>query len=192
MSYKICLEVWGAAFYLLNKFCLSRAERTAKSSAYRDWKIRSWIFYLTGLPAWVLVLTNEKNWIAAAVETGAAPAMIMGLIIALKGRGEEPRWLDYGAKTFILGGVALSLSEHDGIANLSQWLEIGISLGFLLGTYYLAKDQLKGYLWLVVGNLSCSALMWLQGYPILAVQQALSLGLVVDAVITRRRKDRQS
>ena len=75
---EILLQIWGGAFYLLNKIFFSRAERDNAISRRRLWRIRSWVVYLVGLPAWVIVFISEHNWIAAGVESGGAPAMIMG------------------------------------------------------------------------------------------------------------------
>ena len=47
-----------------------------------------------GLPAWMIVFVTENNWIAAAVESGGAPAMLVGLIIPRRGPGKGPRGLD--------------------------------------------------------------------------------------------------
>ena len=184
MSFFILLQFWGGSFYLLNKFCLAVAERSGAS--LKLWRVRSWIFYLLGLPAWVVVLVGENNWIAAAVEAGAAPSMLMGLILARREQVGAPAWLDRVSRLFVLLGLSFSFYQNGGIHEPTQMLEIGVSMGFLLGTYYLAKNRWQGFLWLVVGNLSCAALMWTQDYLILASQQLLSLIFVGDAWRSRR------
>ncbi len=184
----ISLQIWGGIFYLLNKIFFSQAERSKSIDGRRLWRIRSWIVYLAGLPAWVIVFISEHNWIAAGVESGGSPAMMVGLIIAGKGRGTEPKWLDSIAKLSILVGLALSVYEFGGIKNLSQFLELGIAAGFLMGTYMMAKDKAQGYLWLMLGNVSCASLMGIEGYIILMTQQLVSLIFVTDAFLVRRNK----
>ncbi len=184
----LLLEIWGGACYLLNKVGFSRAERGMTPEGQRAWRIRSWIVYLAGLPAWVTVFCIEHNWIAAAVESGGAPAMVCGLVIALKGRGKEPRWLDRLAMGSVVLGLVLSCWDYGGIRTLNQILELLIAAGFLLGTYLTARQRLDGYYWLMLGNVTCAALMGRQGYVILAIQQLVSLGFVIDAWCARKRK----
>ena len=185
---EISLQIWGGLFCLLNKVFFSQAERSKTIDDRKIWRIRSWIVYLTGLPAWVVVFVSEHNWIAAGVESGGAPAMLVGLIIALRGHGTEPKWLDSIAKLSILVGLAVSGYELGGIKNISQFLELGIAAGFLMGTYMMAKDNAQGYLWLMLGNVSCASLMGIEGFYILMTQQLVSLGFVTDAFIVRRNK----
>ncbi len=184
----ISLQIWGGIFYLLNKVFFSQAERSKTIDDRNIWRIRSWIVYLMGLPAWVVVFISEHNWIAAGVESGGAPAMLVGFIIAWRGHGAEPKWLDSIAKLSVLVGLALSVYEFGGIKNLSQFLELGIAAGFLMGTYMMAKDNAQGYLWLMLGNVSCASLMGIEGFYILMTQQLISLGFVTDAFLVRRNK----
>ncbi|MDX1285754.1 MAG: hypothetical protein R3182_12110 [Draconibacterium sp.] len=184
----ISLQIWGGLFYLLNKVFFSQAERSKTINDRKIWRIRSWIVYLAGLPAWVVVFISEHNWIVAGVESGGAPAMLVGLIIALRGHGAEPKWLDSISKISVLVGLALSVYEFGGIKNLSQLLELGIAAGFLMGTYMMAMDNAQGYLWLMLGNVSCASLMGIEGYFIFMTQQLVSLAFVTDAFLTRRKK----
>ena len=181
------LQVWGGAAYLTHKICLSRAERSADSKANRRWRLWSWTVYLAGLPAWVAVFLAERNWIAATVEAGGAPAMAVGLIIALRGHGGAPRWLDHLARFAVVAGLGASLLDFGGITTISQVIELAIAAGFLMGTYLLAKDRMHGYFWFMLGNVSCALLMGIQGYLILMLQQMVSLGFVIDAYRMRRR-----
>ena len=186
--FELSLQIWGALFYLLNKVFFSRAERSKAIDSRRVWRIRSWIVYLTGLPAWVVVFISEHNWIAAGVESGGAPAMIVGLIIALRGHGAGPRWLDTIAKISVFVGLALSVYEFGGIKTLSQFLELGIAAGFLMGTYMMAKDKAQGYFWLMLGNVSCASLMGIEGFFIMMIEQLVSFIFVADAFLVRRKK----
>lgn len=183
----IILQIWGGLFYLLNKICFFKAEKSTLPHRKRSWRIRSWFVYLTGLPAWIVIFISEHNWIAAAVESGGAPAMVIGLIIAVKGKGTEPKWLDHFARAFVLLGLVLSLVEFRGITTVNQILEIGIAAGFLMGTYLMAKDNINGYLWLLLGNVTCAALMGIEGYVVLMTQQLASVYFVTNAYLTRRR-----
>jgi len=189
----LLLQVWGGAFYLLNKLFFSQAERAVSVRAQQSRLILAWSCYLIGLPPWVFIFISERNWIAAAVETSGVPAMIMGLIAARQGemsfRGQA--WLDYLARLMVVVGLGLSIYDFGGLTTLNQVWELGIAAGFLLGTYLLARQKAQGYFWFVVGNISAAALMLRQGYFVLMTQQLLSLVLVVDAYWVRKRKREQ-
>jgi hypothetical protein len=186
--FELSLQIWGGLFYLLNKVFFSRAERSKTIDSRRVWRIRSWIVYLIGLPAWVVVFISEHNWIAAGVESGGAPAMIVGLIIALRGHGTGQKWLDSIAKLSVFVGLALSVHEFGGIKTPSQFLELGIAAGFLMGTYMMAKDKAQGYFWLMLGNVTCASLMGIEGFFILMIEQLVSFIFVADAFLVRRKK----
>lgn len=185
----IFLQGWGGVCYLLNKIFLSRAEG-AGDGEY--WRVRGWVVYLVGLPAWVIILVLKRNWMAAAVEAGGAPAMLLGLMVAVNGLEHAPRLLEKLAEVLAYGlliaGVAYSLYDFGGITALSQGLEIGVMAGFLVGTYLLAKRNSLGWLWFMLMNASMGTLMAIQAKPILAVQQALSLCFVVSGFIRSRRE----
>jgi len=181
------LQLWGALFYLLNKIFFSMAERTSNTQDKRKWLILAWTVYLIALPAWVIVFIVKDNWIAAAVEAGAAPSMLIGLCIALRGRGKEPFWLNWLSNLAVVAGLGLSLYNFGGITSISQILELGIAAGFLIGTYQLAKQNPQGYLWFILGNVSCAMLMGLEGYNLLMIQQLISLIFVVDAYLANKR-----
>ena len=113
--------------------------------------------------------------------------MTIGLIIAWRGHGNEPKWLDYVAKISVLIGLTLSFYEFGGIKTLNQFLELGIAAGFLMGTYMMAKDKVQGYFWLMLGNVSCASLMGLEGFFVLMAQQTVSLFFVTDAYLARKQ-----
>lgn len=182
------LQIWGGSAYLLNKICFSRAERSLSLESNKNWRLWSWGVYLAGLPAWVTIFFMEHDWIAAAVESGGAPAMIVGFIIALRGHGFEPRWLDWLARMAVAAGLLASLLEFGGITTVTQIFELCVAAGFLMGTYLMAKDRVQGYYWLMLGNVSCAALMGAQGYYILMAQQTVSLAFVINACRSRRKK----
>lgn len=179
------LQWLGGGFYLLNKLFLSFSEhalnRGDKTKA-RKWRIASWAVYLVGLPPWVIIFVIRHNWIAASVETSGAPAMLLGLITAFRGTTKNPpRWLDRIALICIPLGFTYSLYDFGGLNTVNQWLEIGLVIGFLIGTYLLAKERAGGYLWYVLMHITCGWLMWIQGYPWLFFQQVVSLGFIADA-----------
>ena len=187
------LQWLGGGLYLLNKIFLSFSERArnyGNERGARKWRIASWAVYLAGLPAWVIIFVTWRNWIAASVEASGAPAMLLGLVTALRGASRNPpRWLDRLALFCIPLGFGYSLYDFGGITTINQWLEIGLVLGFLVGTYLLAKEKASGYLWYMLMHITCGWLMWIQGYPWLFLQQIVSLGFVADAyLLTQRRK----
>lgn len=186
------LQLLGGGFYLLNKIFFSFSERARRGGSpvkARQWRIAAWTVYIIGLPPWVIIFIDERNWIAASVEASGVPAMIMGLALAFQS-GEKksvPRWLDYLALVCVPIGFAYSLYDFHGLNTLKQWLEIGLVAGFLIGTYQLAKERPSGYLWYVLMHVACGYLMWVQGYPWLLLQQVVSLGFIADAYRTQRQ-----
>lgn len=183
------LQFWGGLFYLLNKIFFSRAERSGKE-AKQVWRIRSWAVYLIGMPAWVIIFVSEQNWMAAAVEAGGATAMILGFVTALRGVGREPRWLNWIARAAAVIGIGYSLYDFGGLTELTQVLELGIVTGFLIGTFFLARQLPSGYLWFLLMNASNATLMGIQNYPWLVLQQIVSFGFVADAYLMQRRRAR--
>lgn len=177
----LILQLWGGVFYLANKIFFALAARADTMVLRRKRLIYAWVVYLWALPAWVVVFLMNDNWIAAAVEAGAGPSMLVGLIIAVKGHGEAPEWLSHVAKATTVIGIGLSLYQFGGITSIRQVFELGIATGFLFGTYYLAHQKPSGYLWFILGNLSCALLMGVQGIYIMMGQQILSLIFVFDA-----------
>ena len=118
--------------------------------------------------------------------------MLLGLVTALRGTTKSaPRWLDFLALACIPLGFGYSLYDFGGITVINQWLEIGLVLGFLVGTYLLAMERAAGYLWYVLMHVSCGWLMWIQGYPWLVLQQVFSLLFILYAYrLTRLKKVR--
>lgn len=174
-------QIWGGGLYLLNKIFLALAE--GKSEAIqRKLRIAGWLFYLLGVPAWVIILISKHNWIAASLEAGGVPAMLFGLFNVYQNKATPNKILDaltsactYG---FVIFGVGYSLYDYGGIVAVSQVLEIGAMIGFLIGSYLLAKNDLNGWLLFMLMNGSMAALMFLQHKPILMVQQLASLCFV--------------
>lgn len=184
------LQWLGGGFYLLNKIFLSLSERAKSNKMARAqrWRVISWLVYLAGLPAWVIIFIHKHDWIAASLEAGGGPAMLLGLVTAIRGTADHPpRWLNRIALLCIPVGLGYSLYDFGGLTAISQWLEIALVLGFLVGTYLLARERMSGYLWYVLMHVSCGWLMYRQGYPWLAMQQAASLVFIVDAYVVSRK-----
>ncbi len=184
------LQTWGGVFYLLNKIFLSRKERSPeKGREWRLWNIAAWAVYIVGLPAWLVILYRENDLMVTLVEAGGAPAMVLGLVLALRRLDKKPSWfrdlsvkiLDRFAVVAAIVGVAVSVWKLGFMIHVSQWVELGVTVGFLVGTYRLAKDHLDGYGWFFLMNASAGILMFMQGYFWLALQQAVSLVFVADA-----------
>lgn len=181
-------QAWGGVFYLLNKIFFSQAERSIGKKK-QTWKQRSWLVYLIGLPAWIILFVSQRNWIAMALETSGAPSMFLGLINARRQGIAEPLWLKRLAQVLIAGGLCYSLYDFGGLTTMNQGLELSLTGGFLIGTYQLAQNKPSGYLWYMLMNLSCGLLMYIQGFLVLVAQQAISLLFVVDAYRMHRQED---
>ncbi len=182
------MQVLGGTFYTLNKIFFSFKERSSGERA-RQWRIWAWIVYIIGLAPWLVILSHERNWMVTFVEAGGAPAMFLGLILAFRRADDHPseqnkrleNFFDKFARVAAVLGIAFSLYDVGLMKSWTQWAELGVTIGFLVGTYRLAKDHLDGYLWFLLMNFSCCVLMNLQGYKWLAFQQLLSLVFVLDA-----------
>ena len=183
----LVLQIWGGLFYLTNKICFALAEGQ-EINRKRQLKIFGWIIYILGVPAWVTILILKHDWIAASVEAGGIPAMLFGLVNVYKNSEKPNRLFDIIASfftyAFIIFGTSYSLHDYGGLTSISQLLEIGVMIGFLLGSYLLAKNKTYGWLFFMIMNGSMGTLMIIQNKPILAFQQAVSLCIVVYGFIT--------
>lgn len=176
------LQIWGGGLYLLNKVFFALAEGRRKNTQ-RWLRIVGWSVYILGVPAWVIILVDKHNWIAASIEAGGIPAMLLGLFNAYHNAVVHNKVFDtitasftYTMATF---GVCYSLYDYGGIVSVSQLLEMGVMIGFLLGSYLLAKNNLYGWLLFMLMNGSMASLMFLQQKPILSFQQLVSLSFVI-------------
>ena len=184
----IFLQFWGGTCYLLAKIFLAHAEGVNKNE---KWRMYGWVVYLVGVPAWVIILVLKRNWIAAAIEAGGSPALILGIVVATRGLEQSPWWLKKSAEAFACGflivGVVYSMCDFGGITTISQVLEMGVMAGFLLGSYLLAKRNPIGWLWFMLMNGSMATLMAIQTKPILVVQQVVSLCFVIYGYLRARK-----
>jgi nicotinamide riboside transporter PnuC len=178
----LILQLWGGGFYFLNKVFFALAEGR-QERVKKDLRTIGWVVYLLGVPAWVLILVDKHDWIAASIEAGGVPAMLFGLYNVVLNPEQPNRIFDrltsfctYG---FLLLGVGYSLYDFGGLRTLTQGLEIGVMIGFLIGSYLLAKKHYYGWLFFLLMNGSMASLMLLQHKPLLAIQQLLSLCFVL-------------
>lgn len=186
----LILQLWGGTFYLTNKILFSLAEGR-QAGRKRLLRMAGWAFYILGVPPWVMILLAERNWIAASIEAGGVPAMLFGLYTVYRGSQGYNRRFNAVAGFFTYGslllGVSYSLFDQRGINTLSQILELGVMVGFLVGGYLLARRNPSGWLFFMLMNSSMAGLMFLQEKPILSVQQLLSLGFVIYGYIVAIR-----
>jgi len=183
----LILQIWGGSFYLINKICFALSEGKGNHHRKKNLKLFGWLIYILGVPAWVTILIIKHDWIAASIEAGGFPAMLFGLYNVYtehkkpnKSFDRITSFLTYGA---ILLGTGYSLYDYGGIVSVSQLLEFGVMLGFLLGTYLLAKNNMNGWLFFMLMNGSMGSLMLIQNKPILAFQQGMSFCFVVYGFI---------
>jgi hypothetical protein len=85
-------------------------------------------------------------------------------------------------------GFIVSIIDNGGLRTINQLLEVGIVVGFLAGTWLLARKKPVGYLWLVFMNLSCGCLMYRQAKMFMVAQQVLSVLFVLGAYYNSGRK----
>jgi len=189
------LQAWGGGFYLFNKVFFALAEGR-KDDTKRKLRIAGWIIYILGVPAWVVILINKHDWIAASIEAGGVPAMLFGLANVYKNTGSPNKTFDIIASlftyVFLIVGVVCSLYDYGGIVSVAQLLELGVMVGFLIGSYLLAKNNLYGWLFFVLMNGSMASLMFIQGKPLLTIQQLLSLCFVIYGFSAALKSSRQA
>lgn len=176
------LQLWGGIFYLTNKVLFAFSVTTL-ANTQRLLKMLAWTAYLIGVPAWIVILLGKDNWIAASVEVGGIPAMLLGLYNTYHHNLRVNKLFNFivSSCTYaaLFFGLAYSFVLHGGITMVTQWLELGVMLGFLMGGYMMAKNHVSGWLFFMLMNMSMAALMLLQEKWILMAQQLLSLGFVV-------------
>ena len=189
------LQAWGGGFYLLNKIFFALAEGK-RESAKRKLRIAGWVIYILGVPAWVIILVGKHDWIAASIEAGGVPAMIFGLYNVFIAPDPPHRGFDRFASlctyTFLIFGVSYSFYDYGGIRAVSQFLEIGVMIGFLMGSYLLAKQKRAGWLFFMLMNGSMASLMYLQHKPLLSAQQIVSLCFVLYGFMVALKTSRRT
>ncbi|GHV32532.1 hypothetical protein AGMMS4952_23040 [Spirochaetia bacterium] len=175
------------------KILLSHAEGVRND---RKWRLAGWFLYILGLPAWVILLAGRQNWIAAANEAGGGPALILGLVLAWTGRYKAHPAIEWAVRIFtylmIIIGTGYSLYTFGGITAFSQVLEIGVTVGFLLGSFLLAGKRPSGWLLYALMIISMGTLMLIQGKVILIVQQGVSLVFVALGFIRALRRSEKA
>ena len=186
------LQIWGGGCYLTNKIMLAISEGK-NIILERQLKLIGWIIYILGVPAWVLILIGNQNWIAASIEAGGLPSMFLGLFTVVKGDVLPNKFFDRFAAFFtylsLIVGVGYSLIDYKGITSITQLLEIGVMFGFLFGSYFLAKNRRKGWIFFMLMNLSMALLMIIQNKPMLSAQQLISLCFVIYGYVVSNKKN---
>ena len=181
------LQIWGGSFYLANKICFSIAEGCSPLVKQRL-RLIGWIVYILGVPPWVSILIIKHNWIAASIETGGLPSMFFGLYMAAGYSEKRHKGFNsiatFSTYAFIILGTVYSIYDYGGLKSLVQFLETGVMIGFLLGSYLLAKKNISGWLFFILMNVSMGILMFLQQKSILVLQQGVSLCFVVYGYLT--------
>ncbi len=191
----LALQAWGGGLYLLNKIFFALAEGK-QETLKRQLRMIGWCVYILGVPAWVIILVGKHDWIAAAIEAGGVPAMLLGLVHAYQHTNTPHKGLDRFATFFtyaaLVVGVGYSFHDYGGITSGSQILEIGVMIGFLVGSYLLAKKVIYGWLFFMLMNCSMASLMLLQHKPLLTVQQLVSLCFVIYGFTVALKTSRRS
>jgi len=187
---EILLQVWAGGLYLLNKGFFALAEGKPESIK-RKLRIIGWVVYILGVPAWVIILVGKNDWIAASIETGGVPAMLFGLYNVYRNPEVPDKTFSMFAAvctySFLVFGVCYSLYDYGGLSAASQILEMGVMVGFLIGSYLLAKQNKNGWVFFMLMNGSMAMLMLIQNKPLLVIQQLLSLCFVIYGFRTALR-----
>jgi hypothetical protein len=185
------LQIWGGSCYLLAKILLAIAEGLSNG---RKFRIIGWFSYLFGIPAWVVLLANNNNWVVASNDIGSVPSMILGIITAwnpsIKVNKIFDRFVKYFTFTMIIFGIAYSLYIFHGITAFTQILEIFVIIGFLLGSYFLAKTNPKGWLFFALMCISMITLLLIQNKKLLALLQGISIIVVIYGYIKAIQKEK--
>ncbi len=109
--------------------------------------------------------------------------MFLGVYTVYRKSATPNKLFDRVASSFTYGSIALgvscSLYDYGGVTTISQVLEMGVMVGFLLGSYLLAKNNRTGWLFFMLMNGSMATLMFFQHKPLLTAQQIVSLSFVL-------------
>ena len=169
------LQIWGGAFYLLQKIFLSRAARSGEKTKDR-WLHWSKIVYVIGIPAWLVIFSGKRDWMMVGIESSGILALILSAITKRYPAGRKQKW-----PHCVLGAIIL-------VGFLYSCFDYGSNAGLLFGTYLIYRQKPAGYCWYMLMHLTTGALMAIQHLPWLALQQAASMAFVVDAYRVERRK----
>jgi len=180
------LQYWGGGLYFLSKILLAQAEG-AKS---KWWAVSGWSIYLLGIPAWLIVLAENRNWIVFSIELGGAPGMMLGIYFARFEGKNIPKLLSRSTEWFtwvlIAVGSAFSIYDFGGLNSLSQVLEIFVTIGYLRGVYLLAEKNRRGWYYFLLMNGSMAILTGIQGKHVMMFFQVASLYFAIRGL--RRSK----
>lgn len=186
----IFIQIWAAGLYLLNKIFFALAEGKSTGTR-RVLKLWGWSVYILGVPGWVIILTGHHNWIAASIEAGGLPSMLLGLSAEYYSNKKPDKLLHMLAKAcvyvFLVLGITYSVIDYGGITSIGQVLEITAMAGFLIGSYLFARNSINGWLCFMVMNICMMILLYIQGKPLLALQQLASLSFVAYGFMTAFR-----
>jgi hypothetical protein len=181
-------EVLGVTTYIAQKGLLSFYERNKNEKL----KYLSWIMLLFGVPAWVVILIYQQNYIFAGVEGSVFPIVIVKIFEKKIEQAEGLKtWLDRLCNLIILIGIALSVWAFVYGINtvlMTRLLEVVTSVSFVVGTKYLSQEKLSGYAWYILMHLSCGVLFAYQGYYTFLVMQIISIGFIIDAWVMKKRR----
>jgi hypothetical protein len=188
----LILQIWGGTCYLLAKILLAIAEGLSNGTKCR---IIGWFTYLIGIPAWVIILINNNNWVVASNDVGCIPSMILGIITAWKQNIKVNKIFDkfvrYFTFSMILFGIIYSIYYFHGITTFTQILEIFVIIGFLSGSYLLAKNNQKGWLFFALMCISMIILLFIQNKILLAFLQGISIFVVIYGYIKAIQKTKK-
>ena len=191
---EIFLQIWGGIFYLANKIFFSLSE-TDDNHRKIKFKLIAWSVYLIGVPAWVVLLVGRHDWIAASIEASGVPSMMLGwykTCFQKEASNVVEKFVKYITYISIVIGLSISIYHYGGIVSFSQWLEIGVTVGFLLGSYLMTQQNPNGYLFFMLMNLSMALLMAFEGRTILIVQQLISLLFVIYGYLQTLKREIKS
>ncbi len=65
----LIFQIWGGVFYLTSKVLFAFSEGQ-QAKPKKSLKIKGWLIYILGVPAWVTILMSHQNWMAASIEVG--------------------------------------------------------------------------------------------------------------------------
>lgn len=187
------LLITGGSLYLSSKTFLFSGELSKDEMKSKESRLLSWIFCLTASMPIFFWFLNHGNYIASLIILASGFVAAIHILMTAMNWKESAKKTTIATCIIVATSLPFSLHEFQGITTQTQMIEIAMAVGFLFGTYLLGIRDVRGHLGIAVMDVSSGALFFIQGYNLMAFQQAISVCLVIGTLfvnIPRKKRGR--